>query len=185
MENRQEMIRMQRVDRLIYPRFRDRIIDLYLNAFTAGDYAQYISPGCAAATLDHLLQVGWGWISFVEEKPIGLILSHPLIHDPDFPAALYPAIPVKSSVYIAEMMVDATVRGRGIALRMIHQELLSQPPGITHAVIRVWEENRPALSLYERVGFVPFHTIRQTKHRSPAERFTMKKIYLYKRLTPA
>jgi ribosomal protein S18 acetylase RimI-like enzyme len=62
------------------------------------------------------------------------------------------------------------------------QELLAEASGFSAAVIRVWEENRPAMHLYRKMGFRPIAAITQTKRYSPEEAFEMRKIYLHRSL---
>ncbi|MBF6629358.1 MAG: GNAT family N-acetyltransferase [Proteiniphilum sp.] len=184
MESNMGSIRIYTLDEYIYPKFRAKIVSLYLHAFTTGEYAQYIAPESAESTLDALVRRGFGKMAFIDERLVGLLLCHPLSYDKDFPAADHPRIPVANSIYISEVMVHTHERGKGIALKMISDLLMSLPDTFTDIVIRVWEKNEPALSLYRKLGFEPFYSIIQTKHRSPEETFEMKKIYLHKALIP-
>ena len=184
MESNMGSIRIYTLDEYIYPKFRAKIVSLYLHAFTTGEYAQYIAPESAESTLDALVRRGFGKMAFIDERLVGLLLCHPLSYDKDFPAADFPHIQVVNSLYISEVMVHTHERGKGIALKMISELLMTLPETFTDIVIRVWDKNEPALSLYRKLGFVPFYSITQTKHRSPEETFEMKKIYLYKALIP-
>ena len=107
----------------------------------------------------------------------------PFASDAEFPFANHPEIPVKSTVYIAELMVHEHVRGLGIASALIHEYLKNESSnGVTDAVIRVWIENIPAVKLYEKLGFRRIEEITQTKYKSETETFEMQKIYLHKKL---
>jgi ribosomal protein S18 acetylase RimI-like enzyme len=180
MESEQASIRIQKLDESIYPKFRGKVLHLYLHAFTTGAYAQYINPERAESTLDELVRRGFGRMAFMDDRLVGLLLCHPLTYDRDFPAGDFPHIPVAKSIYISEVMVHADDRGKGIASMMIGDLLISLPETFTDAVIRVWEKNEPALSLYRKLGFVPFYFLTQLKHHTPEETFEMKKIYLHK-----
>jgi ribosomal protein S18 acetylase RimI-like enzyme len=171
-----------KLDQFIYPKFRGKIIDLYLHAFTSGDLAQYIDPHIAGSTLDSLIRKGWGNMLFVGDRLVGVALAMSLLEDADFPAAELPAVPVERSLYISEVMVHADFRGRGIGTRLVNDLLLRAGDTFSNAVIRVWEQNEPALSLYRKLGFHPVAMIRQTKLRAPGHPFEMKKIYLLKRI---
>jgi len=51
------------------------------------------------------------------------------------------------------------------------------------AFIRVWDKNTGAIALYEKMGFVPYTTIEQTKQKANgSETFVMQKIYLHKKM---
>ena len=107
----------------------------------------------------------------------------PFTSDAEFPFANHPEIPVKTTAYIAELMVHVHVRGLGIASALIHEYLKNETlNGITDAVIRVWSQNIPALRLYRKLGFEPIDEITQTKYKSETETFEMQKIYLHKKL---
>ena len=183
MESNQERVRIFKLDEYIYPKFRGRIIDLYLHAFTTGEYAQYIAPERAESRLDELVRRGFGVMAFIGDRLVGLLLCHPLSYDKDFPADDFPHIPVMSSLYIAEVMVQTDDRGKGIASKMISHLVVTLPTTITDLIIRVWDKNEPALSLYRKLGFEQFYSITQTKLRSPEETYVMKKIYLHKALS--
>ncbi|NLY24766.1 MAG: GNAT family N-acetyltransferase [Bacteroidales bacterium] len=182
MESNKGSIRIFKLDEYIYPKFRGKIINLYLHAFTTGEYAQYIAPERAESTLDELVRSGFGKMAFIDDRLVGVLLCHLLSYDKEFPADDFPHIPVAKSIYISEVMVHTDDRGKGIALKMISDLLMSLPETFRDVVIRVWEKNEPALSLYRKLGFEPFYSITQTKLRSPEETFVMKKIYLHKAL---
>lgn len=168
-----------------YPKYRGQIIELYLHAFTGGEYAQYIDPPVAGSTLDGLIRNGWGNMLFVGDRLAGVALAMPLLQDSGFPAADLPSIPVERSLYISEVMVHAAFRGRGIAAQLVNDLLVRAESDYTDAVIRVWDRNKPALSLYRKLGFYPVGSIWQTKLKSPGETFEMKKIYLHRYILAA
>jgi len=184
MESNQESIRIFGLDEYNYPKFRDKIIDLYLHAFTTGEYAQYIEPEVAESSIDELVRRGFGKMAFIGDRLAGVLLCQPLSYDSEFPADEFPDIPVKNCVYLAEVMVHTDEREKGIASMMITHQMETMPKIYAHAVIRAWEKNEPAMMLYRKLGFVPFYDISQTKLRSPDETFEMKKIYLHKPRTP-
>ena len=179
------MNRLFKLDQFNYPRFRGKIIDLYLHAFTSGEYAQYIDPRTAGTTLDALVRKGWGNMVFVGDRLAGVAMAMSLQHDRDFPAAELPAIAVERSLYISEVMVHADYRGRGIARQMVDDLLARAVDTFTDVVIRVWDKNLPALALYHKLGFYPVASIRQTKLEAPGRPFEMRKIYLHRSIRSA
>lgn len=178
MEDVKEAVRICRLDTLNYSEFRSKLIELYLHAFTTGEYAQFIAPETVEVTLDNILQDGAGCMAFVGDRLVGLLAAFPLKRDPDFPADGCPDIPVGQAVYIAEVMVHADYRGRGIASQMLNNYLQKASENYSYAVIRVWEKNKPALELYKKLGFVPVAGISQRKLSTGGEEFEMKKVYL-------
>lgn len=168
------------LDQFNYPKFRGKIIDLYLHAFTTGEFAQYIDPHMAGSILDNLIRKGWGKMMFVGDRLAGVAMAMSLLCDTEFPAAELPSIPLNRSLYISELMVHADFRGRGIAHLMVSDLLADAREAYSNVVIRVWEQNEPALSLYRKMGFLPVASIRQTKLMAPDDPFEMKKIYLHR-----
>lgn len=175
-----ESIRIFPLDIFNYPKFRGKIIELYLHAFTTGEYAQYITPEWAESDLDETLRTGFGSMAFSGDRLVGISLATPLAKDNDFPRDECPSIPIDKALYIAETMVHTDFRGQGIAFQMIDNILRKANDIYDEAVIRVWSENKPALTLYEKMGFTQIAFITQTKHRSTKETFQMKKIYLHR-----
>ncbi|MDD3788130.1 MAG: GNAT family N-acetyltransferase [Petrimonas sp.] len=183
MENNSQKVRVFLLDEFNYPKFRGKIIDLYLNAFTTGKYAQHIPLESAESTLDEMLRHGWGNMAFVDDKLAGVLIALPLSYDKDFPRDKCPQIPVETSVYIAEVMTHSGFRGKGVASELIKNFLQEAKNNYTDVIIRVWDENEPALSLYEKLGFEKLDAeLVQTKLRSPDNSFEMRKIYLFKEI---
>ena len=177
-----DQIRLFVLNEINYPKFRSKILELYLHAFTTGDYAQYIDPQKAESTLDEMVRRGMGIMAFRIDRLAGVVLALPLRHDKEFPAGEVPEIPVDTTLYIAEVMVLTDLRGSGIASKLINDLLIRAEGSYTDAVIRVWERNVPALSLYRKLGFHPIATISQTKLNVSGETFDMQKIYLHKKV---
>lgn len=175
-------IRIFRLDAFNYPKFRGKIVGLYLSAFTTGEYAQHIPRESAESVLDEMLRHGLGQMAFADDKLVGVLITLPLLRDEEFPRDVCPQIPVATSVYISEVMTDPDFRGKGVATQLINGFLQEAKEAYTHAVIRVWDENKPALSLYRKMGFTEIGTITQTKFRTENQPFEMNKIYLCNKL---
>lgn len=178
------MNRLYSLDQINYPKFRGKIIDLYLHAFTSGEYAQYVDRATAGSTLDNLVRKGWGNMLFVGDRLAGVALAMSLLHDIDFPTAALPMISPEHTLYICEVMVHADFRGRGIAQQMVNELLEVSGDSFTDAVIRVWDRNEPALALYRKLGFEPVASVWQTKLEAPGRPFEMRKIYLHRSIRP-
>ncbi len=172
------------LDDVNYPKYKTELIDLYTLSFTEGKHAQYIAPETIEASLDDIMRIGFGFIAFYKDKLIGAILCLSLKNDPDFPFDNHKDIDPEKTLYIADLMVDQDFRGRGVAQSLIeHLFKQSQPKPYTDAVIRVWDQNIPAVSLYKKLGFEEITAIFQTKlDKESKEPFEMKKNYMYKKL---
>lgn len=175
-----QTVRFYRLDKFNYAGFRERLIDLYLHAFTTGKYAQYIVSEAVESTFDSILHEGSVNMAFAGERLVGLIAAFPLERDSDFPKEECYDIPVGQSIYIAEVMVHADYRGRGIASQMMKNLLQEASLEYFYAVIRVWQQNSPALELYKKLGFTPVAVISQQKLNVDGEEFEMKKVYMFK-----
>lgn len=165
-----------------YPKYRDDMLKLYLNAFTVGEHAQYIDEAEALKTIDNLMHDGFAIVALLDRHLVGFSLYTSLNNDFEFPSQDVEDIDIDKSIYIAEVLVDKDQRGRGIATMMIESALQSKSSEYSHAVIRVWENNRPALLLYQKLSFSSIATISQTKLSSERKSFDMRKIYLAKRI---
>ena len=174
---------IEKLTPLYYTDWKEELLELYLHAFTTGEFAQYVRREDASEKLDEFQRVGSGAVAFLHGKPVGALMGVPFTSDAEFPFANHPEIPVKTTAYIAELMVHVHVRGLGIASALIHEYLKNETlNGVTDAVIRVWIENIPAVKLYEKLGFRRIEEITQTKYKSETENFEMQKIYLHKKL---
>ncbi len=182
MKEQLPQVRVFGLDQFNYPKFRGKIIDLYLNAFTKGEFAQYIPEATAESTLDDLLRNGFGNMAFVGDRLAGILIALPLSYDKDFPNEQCSNIPLDKTVYIAEVMVHTDFRERGVASHLLETFLQHANEVYTHTVIRVWDENEPALNLYRKLGFVEVASLFQTKFRSEDEGFEMRKIYMAKEI---
>lgn len=172
------------LDHVNYPKYKKELIDLYTLSFTEGKHAQYISPEAIETSLNDILRIGFGFMAFHKTKLIGAILCLSLKNDPDFPFDNHKEINPEKTLYIADLMVDQEFRGMKVAQSLVeHLFAQSQPKPYDDAVIRVWDQNIPAVSLYKKLGFEEIETIVQTKlHKESKEPFEMKKIYMHKQL---
>lgn len=172
------------LDSVNYPKYRGKLIELYTLSFTEGEHAQYIPPEAIETSLDDIMRIGFGFMAFRKDKLAGAVLCVSLKNDPDFPVDKHKDINLAKTLYIADVMVDQSFRGQGVAQSLLqHLFQMSQPQPYEDAVIRVWEQNIPAVSLYKKLGFDEISTILQTKfNKETREPFEMKKIYMHKRL---
>ena len=166
-----------------YLKLKEEIVELYLHSFTTGDLAQYITRGEAEKSLDQLQLHGSGIFSVCSGKLAGIVLGAPLTFDKEFPFQKHSEIPLNKTIYIAELMVHTDARAQGVASGLIQEFFENEKvKECTDAVIRVWDKNLPALSLYRKLGFIDIAEITQTKQKSQTETFEMHKIYLHKKL---
>ncbi|MDD4778095.1 MAG: N-acetyltransferase [Fermentimonas sp.] len=183
MEDSNSKFRITRLDRYNYPMLKRRLIDLYIFTFTKGEYAQYIDNQTSESTVDYLIQNGFGNVVLDNDQPVAFALATSLLYDKEFPAGKIEDIKLENTVYIAEVIVHNDFRRIGLATALIENLLKRVVGDYTGAAIRVWKKNKPALKLYQKLGFKQIAEISQTKMSSPTEEFQMKKIYLYKKLT--
>lgn len=172
------------LDSVNYPKHRGKLIDLYELSFTDGQYAQYIPQEAIEISLDDIMRVGFGFMSFQKDNMVGAVLCLSLKNDPDFPFDEHKDIDPAKTIYIADLMVDTHYREQGIAQGLLeHLFKRSQSKPYNDVIIRVWNQNIPAVSLYKKLGFVEITTILQTKLSKETKKpFEMKKIYMHRRL---
>lgn len=165
-----------------YALLRDNMIAMYIDSFTTGEYAQHIDKDEAYSNIDRLMNAGDAVIAMKADRLIGFSIFTSLQSDEEFPAEGCSKVDVGKSLYIAEVLVDSKHRGKGIATMMIDRILKNGAKSYSHAVIRVWQNNKPALLLYQKLGFKQIASISQTKFASKDETFEMHKVYLAKQL---
>ena len=184
MEEKVAQIRIFELNQFNYPKFRGKILRLYVNTFTSGEYAQYIPQESAESTLDEMLRNGSGQMAFIDDKLAGVLIALPLSHDKEFPKEDCFDISVETSVYIAEVMTHPDFRVKDVIAELIENFLRNVKDNYTDVVICIRDENKPVLKLYEKLDFHPITTTKQTKYRTEEKVFEMRKVYLRKNLSP-
>lgn len=164
--------------------YLQEITELYTEVFSAGISQQHISKHELSLYINTILKNGYTLLALDNNHIIGALLCCPLSLDELFPKQTVQNISIEKCVYVAEIMVSSVYRGQGIGRDLLTRFEQSADKSLyTNAVIRVWDENIPALNLYRKMGFEPFASIQQTKQRPGGkETFVMNKIYLHKKL---
>ena len=172
------------LDNANYLKHRSELIELYTFSFTKGEHAQHIPVEEIEKSLDSTMAVGFGFIAMQKSNLLGVVLCLSLKNDPDFPFAEHKDIDPAKTIYITDLMVDAHYRGQGVAHRLLEYLLESnQAKHYDDAVIRVWDKNTPAVSLYKKLGFREIDTILQAKlKKETIEPFEMRKVYMQLKL---
>lgn len=163
---------------------RCNLIELYTLSFTEGEHAQHIPTDMIEKCIDDSMAKGFGFVAMHQSKLVGVILCMALVNDADFPFINHKGLDPLKAIYITDLMVDTHYRGQGIAQNLLKYLLASAQVRHYHdAVIRVWDRNTTAVSLYKKIGFVEIDTIYQTKLKKKTKTsFEMKKIYLQLKL---
>lgn len=177
-----EEIEFINLNKLSYLKYRDQITELYFQAFTTGSYAQYLNRNSVESTMDELIKSGGGILALSVDRLVGILAATPLSEHLDLPLDNFKELPPEKTIYINEVIVDEWFRGRGIAKKMLSIFLNNIADRFQNAVIRVWDKNSPAISLYSKLNFEPFAYITQTKLNVSGEEFQMNKIYLHKKI---
>ncbi len=172
------------LDSANYPKYRSKLIELYTLSFTEGEHAQHIPIEEIEKSLDDRMKIGLGLMAIQKSNVVGVVLWFSLENDSDFPFDKHKDINPAKTIYITDLMIDAQYRGQGVAQELL-QHLLktSQVKHYDDAVIRVWDKNIPAVSLYKKLGFKEIDIIFQTKlMKDTKEPFEMRKMYMHKKL---
>lgn len=164
-------------------RYLDEIITLYVKTFTVGDSKQYVDLELLSDYMRTILDQGYAVIALSDEQIVGALLCLPLKFDKDLPDSISSQYDVENCIYIAELMVDEKHRGKGIGKKLMIDFQKEMNRDKFHDIfIRVWDQNALALSLYQKMGFVPVAEITQNKIMPDGlTTFVMNKIYLHKK----
>lgn len=169
------------LDSVNYPKYRSKLIELYSFSFTEGEHAQHISIDEIEKLLDDRMKIGFGLMAIQKKNVIGVVLWFSLKNDTDFPFDKHKDINPAKTIYITDLMVDAQYRRQGVAQELLkHFFKSSQVKHYDDVVIRVWDKNIQAVSLYNKLGFKEIDTFFQTKlKKATKEPFKMRKIYMH------
>lgn len=173
--------KLQRLDKSDFFRYQNKLVEVYLQAFTTGKYAQYISEKDAEKDWQKYNEIGEIYVALHGKNLAGALVSYPLKFDENLPEQS--VFDVEKSIYIAELVVETAFQGKGVGTLLVDYFNENRNKDVfQNVVIRVWNENIPALSLYRKLGFEDTGiSIRQTKHRNENEVFEMTKIYLQRK----
>jgi ribosomal protein S18 acetylase RimI-like enzyme len=161
------------------------LIQLYTHCFSKGLSEQHIDLNALKLYLKTFFDNGKIISILNQDTLIGALLAIPISFDADFPADLKTEFEGKNVWYIAEMMIDENLRGKGWGGKLLNEFIADAKQfNISDVFIRVWNQNLAALSLYRKIGFTDVAEIEQTKTKADLSgTFTMKKIYLHKKIS--
>lgn len=163
---------------------KNQLVELYIEAFSSGISFQYHNAGETLNYLQEIINVGYGIVAFQDKQLVGATLLTPLTFDKLVPAKISSAFDLTRSVYVAEMMVAKNSQGQGTGKKMLQYFLDTVDKNrYEDAFIRVWIENKAALSLYRKTGFEPFTTMVHSKLLADKSGwFDFEKMYLHQEL---
>jgi len=177
------MIKFKQIDKTTYKDYKKELTVLYQKTFSQGISAQYINKNETEYFFDTVFEVGFGIYGCENEQIVGFSLFTPLSFDNLMPKEINEKYSDKNSLYIAEVLVDEEFRGQKIAQNLLKEFENSLNKDIKNLILRVFEENLPAISMYEKIGFRKISEIFQTKLKPDGKtEFLMKKIYMIKNL---
>ncbi len=167
------------------PEYIPAIHRLYIESYSKGTSAQYVDSKELYNYLTEIFQSGSALL-FVENDVLkACLLFTPLAFDKHCPESIISDFQLEKCVYIAEVMVSEPYRGQGLGKMLINEFFdIVDKQKFKDVFLRVWEENVPALKLYEKMGFKICASIEQSKKAPDGiSDFVMKKLYLHKALS--
>ncbi|WP_321344033.1 GNAT family N-acetyltransferase [uncultured Draconibacterium sp.] len=172
------------VDERKFEAYKNDLVRLYIDSFSAGKSFQYHSEEETEAYLRSIFAVGYGILAMENNEPAGAILMTPLSFDELLPKEIARKFNVERSVYVAEMMVEKSKQGQGIGKKLLTFFLKeTDSKKFERAFIRVWVENEAAVGLYKKMGFDVCASIVQPKLLADKSRtFDFQKIYMQQKL---
>lgn len=172
-------IRYLAFDKAFFNHRKEQFVDLYLDAFSKGEYAQSIIRNDAESDLSRLIETGIAYAAWLKNQIVGFAIAVNLSEDKLFPYQNQREIILEKTLYIAEVLVNENFRGLQIATELIKR---LESNLFEASVIRVWDENLPAVKLYNKLGYQTIDFIHQSKVDLEGNSFNMKKLYMYKKL---
>ena len=173
------------VDERKFEAYKDDLVRLYIDSFSAGKSFQYHSEEETQTYLESIFIVGYGILAMENNEPAGAILLTPISFDELLPKEIARDFDVERSVYVAEMMVEKSKQGQGIGKKLLTFFLKEADRTLyNHAFIRVWKENETAVGLYKKMGFEVCASMVQPKLLADKSgMFDFEKIYLHQKLS--
>ncbi|MCF8362155.1 MAG: GNAT family N-acetyltransferase [Prolixibacteraceae bacterium] len=149
-----------------YGLYRNSLCDLYINTFSQKPVSQHHNRQTTLIYFDSLFEHGFGVFATKNHRLCGALLAVPLFLDKNLPEKIVRNYDVNKSFYIAEMMVDELYRGQGIGRELIIKFFNEVNTNcFSNVFIRVWNQNIPAIKLYEKMGFKPVDSVVQSALR--------------------
>lgn len=164
--------------------YKEQVKALYIDTFTQGPSAQWVDVGALEEELRMTYQKGVMLVAVQADELVGALFVYPLNDDKLLPESISRDLNLTKIPYIAELMVAASCRGCGLGSRLMSEAVeLLRTENYQQVYIRVWDQNRAALKLYEKLGFRSTAHADQVKYSYPDKRpMMMRKIYLFKAL---
>lgn len=155
-----------------------------MESYSKGTSAQFVYSEVLYSYLNEILQSGFALLHLENEVLKACLLYTPLSFDKQCPELIKANYDIDKCLYIAEVMVAEAFRGKGLG-KVLLADFFNRidPEKYPDVFLRVWDENIPALKLYEKAGFEKFSSIEQLKKTPDGKTdFVMTKIYLHKPL---
>jgi len=165
----------------LYYEYKETLIDLYIDSF----YPQHTAAQAKALLrqnishhFDQIMAQGFIILSFEGATPNGAMMLTSPNFDPDMPSLIKHQLKGHNSLYIAEVFVAQSSRGKGYGRQLFEALFALDKHHSRSYIIRVMSQNKRAIRLYESCSFVPQVTIKQIKMDHNENKMTLEKLYL-------
>ncbi len=173
-----------RASRDLYQKYREDILDIFLDVISMEMYSQYVDPEVESAYHDDMFEKGYYLLALEDDKLIGYIAAYPLAEEPLLPNEIKEKYQPERCDYLSEMHIKADRRRQGIGTKLMEAYLKGvDHDAYDHAVVRAWTVEGGAGPFYKRFGFEDDAIIDQVKTTKDGKgKRTIQKQYFFKKL---
>lgn len=161
----------------VYHQHKEAVIDLYIEAFYE-DKSQELLRQNVGSYFDTIIAQGFAIFSLDNHRINGVMLCASPEMDKHMPEDISSSIDKNKSLYIAEVFVRQSSRGKGIGKQLFNALFELTADNYKHYIIRVLSHNTAAIKLYQKCLFLPQCTIVERKMDFNQNKMVLKKLYL-------
>jgi len=163
-----------------FDNYEKEILDIYMDAGTTGYMEQHLDKDKEKNYISKCFDEGYGLFAIKDSMLIGFMIMMPLKYDLLLPDSIKQKYNPEKCLYVAEMAVHKEFRGNGVGTKLMNKFIKTVDVGkYEFLFIRSWRNNKPAISFYQKFGFILGDIIKQNKIKKDRKtKFVIEKQYL-------